>query len=165
MNVDPEWLPPLVLLHDSGGSWDRYVEVLYAHFREDFVDRRACFRGIELRLKRYPLTDGKEATFWHLISKGRDEQKRIPDIERCERIRWPRPVIEHCEETVIRMWPTIRRGERRICLWLVNQDYLVVLASRNGYLMPWTAYVVRWEHTRKRLQREFEEHQKLKPPA
>ncbi|MNH30689.1 hypothetical protein D3C79_909980 [compost metagenome] len=43
-----------------------------------------------LGLKRHPVIQGKEATFWHMISEGNDEAERLPDLRRCERIRWPR---------------------------------------------------------------------------
>lgn len=38
------------------------------------------------------MADGKEATFWHMIQEGRIEEDRTPDIRRCERIRWPKPI-------------------------------------------------------------------------
>jgi len=49
--------------------------------------------GKRLGLKRHPMTQNKEATFWHMIQEGSVESERIPDIRRCERIRWPRPSV------------------------------------------------------------------------
>ena len=80
----------------------------------------------------------------------------MPDLRRCERIRWPRPIIDHGAEPVIRVWENERKGERRICLWLENADYLVVLARRRGYVLLWTAYPVTQPHRRRKLLREYE---------
>lgn len=150
------WLPDLVLLSDHRGSWANYVDALYRHFTHDFVLSKPVFRGERLALKRHPMEQGKEATFWHLTSTGRDEASRLPDLRRCERIRWPRPVIDNSTDHPVSVWANKRGGEERICLWIRADNYLVVLARRKGYLLPWTAYCVEQEHTRRKLEREFE---------
>lgn len=66
------------------------------------------------------------------------------------------PLIEHDSYHAVKFWKNQRRGESRICLWLVEQDYIVVLAERNGYLLPWTAYVVDQPHRKQKLRREYE---------
>ena len=156
MTTFPGWLPQLVLFSDYGGDWDVYLDALYRYFKRDFVERRPAYEGRRLSLKRYPLSGNKEATFWHLISEGATEEERIPDFRRCERIRWPRPIIEHDKNGQIKVWKNRRRGETRICLWLEELDYLVVLADRRGYVLLWTAYVVDQPHRRRKLQKEFE---------
>lgn len=160
----PGWLPPLVLLKDYGGDWSQYVEAVYACFQEDFIDSNPEFQGRRLGLKRHPLSNGKEATFWHLTSEGMDEATRTPDLRRCERIRWPRPVIANSEDDVVKVWTNVRTGakgeETRICLWLETQEYLVILADRKQYILPWTAYVVDRPHQKKKLQKEFEKYWK-----
>src|SRR4030066_170192 len=60
---------------------------------------------------------GKEATFWHLISEGKSEKDRLPDLRRCERIRWPRPIIEHHDRLTIKFWGPERKGGKRTCFW------------------------------------------------
>lgn len=152
----PSWLPPLVLFSDYEGNWERYLEAIYNYFKQDFIDNRPSFRGQRLGLKKHPLEKGKEATFWHFIQEGPNEDDRIPDIRRCERIRWPRPVIENGDKPAIKVWENKRKNEKRILLWLERQEYLVVLAERNGYLLPWTAYLVTEEHRKKKLQKEYE---------
>lgn len=62
----------------------------------------------------------------------------------------------------IRCWPTERNGDRRIVLWLISEDYVVVLAERNGYLIPWTAYMLTWQHSRDKLEREYQSSIKAK---
>ena len=110
-----------------------------------------------------PDEKGKEATFWHLISEGKSEKDRLPDLRRCERIRWPRPIIEHYDQPAITFWVNERRGEKRICLWF-EEEYLVVLAKRHGYVILWTAYLVTKTHTKIKLKKEHEAYKKLKPP-
>ena len=117
MSEMPEWLPPLVLLSNCDGDWNVYLEVIYRYFMQDFVDSKPFFRGKRLGLKRHPLSQGKEATFWHMIQEGDREADRIPDLRRCERIRWPKPIIEHDDDETIKVWWNRRRGEQRICIW------------------------------------------------
>ncbi|MBL7064674.1 MAG: hypothetical protein ISS49_10805 [Anaerolineae bacterium] len=150
----PGWLPPLVLFQNYSGNWERYVEALYGYFRRDFIDDSPSFRGTRLALKRHPMEHGKEATFWHLISEGKDE--RVPDLRRCERIRWPRPIIEHADGSVIKVWKNKRKHEKRICIWFEDVEYLVILAIRKGYILLWTAYPVTRLHRKRKLQKEYE---------
>ena len=159
-----DWLPPLVLLEDYGGNWDQYLNVLYKFFKEDFIDSTPTLKGMRIALKRHPIEKGKEATFWHLISEGKSEEDRLPDLRRCERIRWPRPIIEHYDQPAMKFWVNERRGEKRICLWFEEEEYLVILAKRHGYLILWTAYLVTKTHTKIKLKKEHETYKKLKPP-
>ncbi len=91
------------------------------------------------------------------ISEGEKEADRIPDFRRCERIRWAKPVIERDGEPV-KIWREPRNGENRIHLWLESASYLVVLNERNGYILPWTAYVVEREHEKVKLNKRWEKH-------
>ncbi|HPN34657.1 MAG TPA: hypothetical protein PK843_09090 [bacterium] len=159
----PDWLPPLVLFSDYNGNWIAYLDAVYAWFKHDFIDNKPVFKGRRLGLKRHPLTLGKEATFWHIISEGKIEQDRIPDLRRCERIRWPKPIVEHTPDPSIKWWIAVKSNEERIHILLEEQDYIVVLADRNGYLLPWTAYLVTREHTRKKLRKEYEKYWKGRP--
>jgi hypothetical protein len=144
-------------LEQYGGDWESYIDAVYNIFRRDFVASRPIFRGRKLGHKRYPLSDGKEATFWHVIQEGKTEGERIPNLRRCERVPWIRPIIEHENEPVIKIWENSRRNEARICLWIEDHEYLVVLAKRKGYVILWTAYPVIEPHRKSKLQREFEE--------
>jgi hypothetical protein len=115
-------------------------------------------------LKRHPVEKGKEATFWHLISEGKSEKDRLPDLRRCERIRWPRPIIEHYDQPAIKFWVNERKGEKRICLWIEGEEYLVVLAKRRGYVILWTAYLVTGTRRKMKLEKEYQTYKKLMPP-
>ena len=160
MNDSPDWLPPLVLFSDYNGNWDRYLEAIYACFKQDFIDSTPVFQGRRLGLKRLPMTNGKEATFWHMTSEGTNEEHRTPDFRRCERIRWPKPVIENSKDPRVKCWVAIKRNEDRIHIWLEDEDYVVVLADRRGFLLPWTAFLITREHMRKKLRKEYDNFRK-----
>lgn len=148
MDGIPEWLPELELFTNYGGDWEQYLDAIYRIFCRDFVDSKPLFRGQRLALKRHPVVDGKEATFWHMTSEGSVESERTPDFRRCERIRWPRPVIENEQDSVLKVWSEKQRGETRIYLWLETEGYLAVLAERKGYTLPWTAFYIERQHQR-----------------
>ncbi len=156
MTPQLKWLPELVLFRDHDSDWDEYLAAIYEYFRQDFVDSKPTYEGRRLSLKRHPVRDGKEATFWHVVSSGANEAKRKLDERRCERIRWPRPIIDHHSDPEVKIWENKRRGETRICLWLESDDFLVVLAERKRYLLFWTAYPVVQPHRKRKLQNEFE---------
>lgn len=153
MTPQPAWLPPLVELAAYRGNWADYEAALYKFFRADFITHLTCFRTHPVRLKRMPLYENKEASYWHCISEGKDEAERIPDMRRCERIRWPRPCIEH--ETELKVWTEERNGEDRIHLWLESEGYVVVLAARRNYLVLWTTFLVKHEHERAKFTRRY----------
>lgn len=152
-----ESLPELVLFADSDGVWKTYLEVLYSHFETDFVRGKPRYEDKRFALKRHPEYDGKSATFWHLISDGKNESERIPDFRRCERIRWPRPIIEASEAGVFYVWRNRRGQNERIVLALQDYSYVVILDDRQEYVLLWTAYCVEKEHQRQKLQREHED--------
>ena len=163
MSGPPDWHPPLLLLNDHSGDWDAYLATIYAWFKQDFIDNKPVFQGRRLGLKHHPLTNGKEATFWHMISEGKEEADRIPDFRRCERIRWPKPVIEHDKDPRVKYWVSVKRNEDRIHIWLEEEDYVVVLADRGEYLLPWTAFLVTREHTKRKLRQEYDRYRRSRP--
>jgi len=110
-----------------------------------------------------PLYQNKESNFWHLIQEAyqtNQEEDRIPDFRRCERIRWPRPIIENAVKPDILVWENTRHSnsgvERSICLWFKEKEYLVILRKRKKYLLLWTAYPVTREHRKRKLQEEYD---------
>lgn len=164
MSEIPDWLPPLVLFSEYGGDWDTYLDAVYTWFKQDFIDSKPVFQGRRLGLKRHPVSRGKEATFWHMVQEGEVEEDRIPDFRRFERIRWPKPIIERDGDPAIKIWQNQRGREERVCLWLVQESYLVILADRGEYILPWAAYLVEQPHRQRKLQREYEEYWRKKRP-
>ena len=161
--MSAEWLPALVFLEDSAGDWSIYEEVLYRWFETDFVATLPVWPGKRVGLKRHPLNKGKEATFWHFISTGEDEGNRSIDIRRCESIRWPRPSMEqftgrrpHTGDRII-WWKNQRRGgEWRYLLALPDFSYLMVVADRGDFVLPWTQYHVEKPHRREKYRKEYQ---------
>jgi hypothetical protein len=157
MNGNPEWLPPLVLLADYDGEWEHFLEAVYGFFRQDFVTSRPQWNGTPVGIKRSPVEQGKEAGFWHLITEGRTEADRLPDIRRCERIRWPKPIIEEREAGRVKCWRNRRGRDKRVVIALGDFSYVVILAPRKGYILLWTAYCIEDEHRRTKLRKEYEQ--------
>jgi hypothetical protein len=158
-------LPSLVLYSDHSNNWDVYLEVIYDHFKIDFVDSKPVYEGIRLGLKKHPQTDGKEATFWHLVTKGLIEANRKPEIPRCERIRWPRPLIENSKHPTVRVWENTRKTksgiQQRICICYGNWEYLVVLTKRKNFILPWTAYPIGYNSDKRKLEKDYNAFHKI----
>ncbi len=154
-----DWLPPLVMLNQHGGDWDAYCDAVYRHFCRDFLEGAALtFRGLPVHLKRHPVEQGKEATFWHFVSEGQVEADRTIDLRRCERICWPRALIENVGDPDLKVWDQEIRNETRTHVWCEEHDYLLVIAHRNGFVLPWTAYSVTEGHERRKLQKRWQNH-------
>jgi len=151
----PDWLPPLLLLDDHEGDWSIYEAAVYAIFLRDFVTSQPRLHGRAVVLGRSPLVDGRESSYWHFTSSGADEASREPDFRRCERIGWPRAIIEAAGEPEVHCWRVKRGQERRILLALDDFGYIVVLADRGRVLVPVTAYVVEQPKRRERLRAEY----------
>jgi len=160
------WLPPCVQKKDFE-NWGEFKNAVYSYFEQDFVNSSPTWPGKNLTLKRHPEREGKSATFWHFTTKGSVEDARAPDEDRCERIRWPRPMIDRYPDHPsnpsddILWWPNKRQGGNRILLSLPDFRYLVVMADRGSYIMPWTAYPVNQPHRRRKLEKEYKSYWKL----
>jgi hypothetical protein len=149
-------MPEMIMLEEHGGDWNAYLAALYAQFRRDWLGVRLQFRGKRIAIKRHPIEDdGMEATFWHLITTGEEEQDRTPVIRRCERIGWPRAIADHDGDQSIRWWVETRGRRQRIHLWCVPADYLFVLCEREDYVLPWTAFPIEYKHQRVKLEKRW----------
>ncbi len=156
-------LPELILLSDFNGDYHAYMEAVYAIFELDFIKSKPVFRGKRLGLKYHPETHGKAYTFYHMTHEGNDEANREPDLRRCERLPWARPVIENCDAWDLKIWRQVRKGKNRICIWLEledESDYFIVLDDRKDYILPWTAFVLEYGHEKKKKQKEYDEYLK-----
>ncbi len=156
MDELPNWLPEFEPLENYDGDWQIYIDALYLIFKQNFIDSITYFRDQKIGLKRTPIIDGKESTFWHITSEGEIEDERMPDLRRCERIRWPKPIIENHTDDSLKIWTEKHKGEQRIHIWFQDDGYLIVLNRRNGYLILWTAFHVARERQKQKYLKRWE---------
>ena len=122
------------------GDWTAYEAELYQIFVEELTRGNLHYRGIRVGCRRHPETAGRWASFWHLVQEGPVEDDRLPDLRRCERIRWVRWVIENgAAHPEIDEWDNTRGTELNRLLWY-DEAYLVVLSRRHDYWLLRTAY-------------------------
>lgn len=155
-------IPPPLIINTGYPDWNSYIEAVYQAFKEDFIDSWPTLQGTRVGIKKHPRIEDKEATFWHCITDSygfsKREEDRYCDPSRCERIKWPRAMIENTHCANVKMWKNRRKNDERICLCYGNWEYLVVLAVRQGYLILWTAYEIRYAHTKQKLEREYNDY-------
>jgi hypothetical protein len=158
------WPAPGGGLNDYGGNYQALLDDCYRSYYADFYSSKPAWpiANVRFAIKRQPEVDGQCHTFWHIISEGRDEENRTPDFRRCERITWPRLLIDEFCRTYpqsasdrIVWWKVKKSGEWRYCIALPNFSYLVVVAERAGYVLLWTAYPVDYSSQRSKLSREY----------
>lgn len=158
MSDELDWLPKLILLQDYPAN--EYIEVVYQIFKRDFEDSKPKFGNYPVRLKKHPVSKDKSATFWHMVSTGEIESERDIDVRRCERIGWVKPIMEKFDlqnnDTDILWWIEKRGSEQRFHLALKDFSYLVVIANRGEYVLPWTAFYIEYEHQRQKLKKKYE---------
>ncbi|MCI5045833.1 MAG: hypothetical protein MRY72_14160 [Aquisalinus sp.] len=147
-------LPDLIRLNDYNGDWARYEDAIYDVFENDIKRHDLRFRGVKVNTRRAPEYEQKWFTFWHLISEGSVEAERLPDLRRCERLRWVRWIIENGDaETEIEIWENRRKSEQNVLLWF-REEYLVVLSARGANYLLKTAYCTDRTHRVQKLRRE-----------
>lgn len=139
-------IPELMPLDDYGGDWMEYEMALYQVFERDIIRHDLRFRGQPVNARRLPEHARKWASFWHLISEGRIEDERTPDLRRCERLPLVRWIIENAaSHAEIDMWEQVRRGQRNWLLW--HEEYqLVVLEQRREYFLLKTSFCTEYAH-------------------
>ncbi len=171
MTVHPPWLPQSLCYDDFHGDWGKFLEAVYQIFERDFKQSKPCYTG-RVVVHNENIEDGREACFWHLVQRGDPfAGDRIPDLRRCERIVWLRPIIENHADPVVSVWEKhAHRGhgrptETRVLIWLEDFDYLIILAERRNVMILVSAYCTDIESQRRKLRKERDEYyKKQKPP-
>lgn len=152
------WIPDLVRCRDLS-RWAEYDKLLYRIFRSDFIESRPVYRGLPVRIRYEPRFDEREEAYWHLTCKDYDHKSglpddREPDIDRCERILWPRAFIEHnqecgccsrpddCGGAIV--WVSTHKSRHqnrsRVKILVEDERYMVVLEPRDKYCLLITAF-------------------------
>ena len=97
--------PPDLMLLASYPDWVAYEDAIYAAYLQTVARAGLVFRGDPVKVRYMPESKRKGYGFWHLISEApdqgnRDEDERIPDLRRCERVRWVAWGIQNAHEAV-----------------------------------------------------------------
>lgn len=156
---------PAIMPFNDYGNWDKYIKALYTVFKRDFIDSKPNVGEVTFRLKYNPAFQDRAYTFYHMTHKGNDENERIPDLRRSERLPWCRYTIEHADAYKLRFWEEERKGHHRVCIWLkaMNDDgivdtennYFVILEVRKDYVLPWTAFCANAPHQIRKKEKEY----------
>lgn len=166
----PSWLPPIITADAFEGDYLGYFNKLYDVFEDGFIKTRPLLKmpsgSIFVGLPFLPLSEGKHDKFWHVTTKDTkkgattEERYSNPDLRRCERVAWIRPIIDNYPDSDIKCWRNQRNSNRNILLLLESERYLVVIVDRRSYVFLQTAYYVEREHTMEKLLAEYEESEK-----
>lgn len=155
--------PPALMAMNDYADWLTYEDAIYAVYLRTVAHAglRFCDRPVRVRFR--PETKRKGYGFWHLISeapdqKNRNEDARIPDLRRCERMHWIAWCIRNANEEGFSWWENQRGRETHVVIWAEAHDFVVILAKRLdtngvGYYLLKTAYCPR-AHTIRKLEKE-----------
>ena len=170
--------PDLIDMRDYSG-WAAYEDAIYAVYLQTVAHAGLTFCGRPLKVRFNPETKKKGYGFWHLISeapeqRNRNEDERIPDLRRCERVRWVAWCILNADAGMpgFSWWENSRGRETHVVLWAEQHNFAVVLAKRNTqqgmqfYLLK-TAYCLRERTIRKFIKERdaWQAAQKTEAPA
>nr|EDZ39903.1 MAG: Hypothetical protein CGL2_11389059a [Leptospirillum sp. Group II '5-way CG'] len=151
----PEWLPELF----SVDPWrEKTYEELYSLFEKDFKGSQPKFEDKVIWF--FPdMEDGKERIFWHLTSReDKETGQRLPDLRRCERLPWVRPILDHPEKSEVLVWDHREGdGDVKTYFWVENFNFVVILKKYpDGNRRLITSFWLEYDNTKKKLRKKFE---------
>ena len=151
----PAWLPDLFPV--DPWQHDTY-EGLYHLFEQDFKVSQATYAGQDVWF--FPdIEDGKEKIFWHLTSRKIDNaDDRMPDLRRCERLPWVRPIIDQPGQPEVLAWDHEEGdGSIRTYVWLEDFDFVVIMKKYpNGGRRLITSFWVEYENTKRKFKIKYD---------
>lgn len=148
-------------------DWKEYKEGLYRIFQRDFIKGTVIFNGKNVDIIHEKYFEGKERSFWHIISEGGTDVNRIPDINRCASIPWIKPIIEddgNCSS--YRLWTKYhdKTKKNRCYIWCKDINYMVILEDRVSHYKLITAYNVA-SYNIKRYEKDYKKYIETKTPT
>jgi hypothetical protein len=122
------------------------------------VTSRPQLDGLNVGISRRLAADGLEERFWHLATEGTDEATRSPDTRRCERMAWPRALIDALagSRPEVRAWDQVRPRQKTLVIGLDDFSYVVVMAVTSTHYLLITAFCVGHARRRDTYRREWE---------
>lgn len=150
-----------------GGSFDRYEEALYQIFKRDFIDNMPTYLGKPVDIIHEKYYNGKERSFWHIVTSGQEDFRRSFDEERCGSMPWAKSlIVENADCLEYKIWVKWHDKTKRDrhYIWCSRINYLVVLENRETHFKLVTAFNVQPYHE-KRYQRDYETYIKTKTPT
>lgn len=151
----PSWLPMLF----NTNPWEHTTyDSLYGIFHNDFIANRTYHCKTPVGFSREK-EDGKEKVFWHLTTRNNKQtNQRLPDLRRCERLPWLRPMLKNSTENEVLAWEYEEgNGTIKVYVWLKNHDYLAVMKkTKKGGLILLTAYWLEYNNAKRKLMRKYE---------
>lgn len=133
--------PPPLIPFNAFGDWSAYEDAIYAEYLTTVVNAGLRFRGGPIKVRFIPTTKHKGYGFWHLISEAptqsnRNEDDRIPDLNRCARIKWVAWCILNAGTAGFSWWENQRGPETHVVIWAEQHDFALVLAKREPANQP-----------------------------
>ena len=168
----PDWLPEMARVD----PWtEATYAMLYMIFCRDIRDAELRYQGREVWFFK-EMDGGKEALFWHLTTRKNKvepiprrkknvfsvdqvtaEQERLPDLRRCERLPWVKPLIEHGNDPDVLAWD-YEEGDRTIktYVWIQAYDFVVIMKRfPNGTRRLITSFYVDNRYTKADFERKY----------
>lgn len=161
---------PELMMCDDWAKFDEYDELLYQIFKRDFIDSRPLYEHKEVGIRKHPMVNDKEQTFFHITSKDYNKNdERCPDPRRCERIGWIRKFIENdfCVDSCnlcngLKIWEEAYKTNQRIYLLFEEERYVVIIERRKTYFLLITAYYLDYNHSLNKLIKRYNTYEKQK---
>lgn len=157
-------LPPLINFNDYD-SYQEYIDTVYRFFEDDFLKNAVYYLKEKIRCDS-KIEDGKICTFWHIATNKFSDKDRAPDMARCARIQWIKPIIEKHRSKNVYVWEKTKKGRRRIYFCLNDWSYLIIVEKRINklkenpskyYLVLYTAFPIDEDWYKESLKKEFQD--------
>ena len=141
-------------------DYSEYEDAVYQEYLKSFSNKNFTFNGKKIVEKKHPMIAGKSGTFWHIISSGDDEASKLPDFNRYETVGWAGFILEYCLDncTSKLVWEVKKHTKTRVHIYCPEIEYVVVLDKREDFYIFWTAFPVKYQHTKQRFMKEYKEY-------
>ena len=168
MRSEKCWVPNLEP-YEGYASWKEYEDFLYSIFKRDFIDSHPVFEQKRIAVRKEPIEFGKEEAFFHVTCQDYlKDRDRVPDLRRCERIRWIRAFVENynCDPGLclncdgVKVWSEPYKSTSRVHILLEEERYMVVIERRETYCLLITAFYFDQDHKLKKKLKHYDTYSK-----